>query len=173
MRRLLMTDDTPVDWPRRSETQPVPWELLDQIIDRVEQQCIRVFESHTDELSGFNHQECVSYLYNTWKEEYGDETSPEQGAVYLFAYLVEKHGISHPSDDAFGIGSVVDRKPAGKTLRKLFETEEKLPWWIAVQLGVHYTLVNYWLREEDIPYMRRNIPEDILQQIDAIQESTK
>lgn len=167
-----MNEEDPVDWPRRSETDPVPWDLIDQVVDRMEQQCIHVFEEHADDLSGYDYFNAVSYLYNTWKHEHGDETAPEQGAIYLFAYLVEKHEIASPSEGASGLGGVADRKPDEDTLRRLFCDEEQLPWWIAVKYGVHYTLVLHWMREEGIPYMRRNLPEEVLDQIDALDQKT-
>lgn len=32
--------------------------------------------------------------------------------------------------------------------------------------GVHYSLVMFWMREEEIPLMRRNLSDELLEQID-------
>lgn len=40
-------------------------------------------------------------------------------------------------------------------------------WWIAVRCGVHYSLVQYWRYEADLPLMRRHAPDRPLERVDA------
>ncbi|MCH7662165.1 MAG: hypothetical protein IH933_16865 [Euryarchaeota archaeon] len=62
--------------------------------------------------------------------------------------------------------SVAERKPSPDDLEELFWDEGVLGWWIAMIYGVHYSLVMFWMREEKIPLMRRNLSDELLEQID-------
>lgn len=57
---------------------------------------------------------------------------------------------------------MLDRRPDGETLREWFWEDEEVPWWLSVRLGVHYSLVVFWLWEDDVPLMRRNVPDETL-----------
>lgn len=149
-------------------TDPVEWEDIDRVRKHTSHQCEAVFEAHREEIPADATLEgAVALLYEAWHEEY--DTGPDQGGAYIFAYLVEKHGLAEPVDEpAVAPASLVERKPDAGTLRRLFWEDEQVPWWIAVRLGVHYNLVQFWLREEDIPVMRRNVPDEYLEEIDRL-----
>ena len=66
-------------------------------------------------------QIAVDTLYNEWKRSYGADRGPDQGAAYIFAYLLEKH------DVVVSRGfSVRERKPSANELEKLFWDEGAL-----------------------------------------------
>lgn len=68
--------------------------------------------------------------------------------------------VQHREDTA---GPTLARRPEDETLEHWFWDEQQVPWWIAVRCGVHYSLVQYWLYEADIPVMRRNVPDRLLE----------
>lgn len=156
---------------------PVDWDSIEKAVGRSARACEEVFENHHEEIEeGSTVQEAVWHLDTIWKSKPEDERSvPDQGAAYLFAYLLEKEGIVsynlNESETSIEPKSLVDRKPDAETLRKLFWEDELVLWQIAVEYGVHYSLVTYWFWEEDVPLMRWNITQERLEKIDAMQSS--
>lgn len=155
-------------------TDPVPWAPLAELGAHTCLQCEAVFEDRRDELGGDRDREtAVARLYEWWHDAYGDEVGAEQGGAYVFAYLLEREGIvdpgeQHAGDDAPLPASLIDRRPDAATLERWVWDDEQVFWWIAVRCGVHYSLVQYWLYEADVPLMRRNVPDRLLEGVDAM-----
>lgn len=128
----------------------------------------------------------VKTVYDAWKRDLGaDRTLPDQGAAFVVAYCLERDGVISldadeersagfgaraGADAGVGVGSLVDRRPDRERLRELVWEREETMWWIAVRYGVHWTLVNHWLYEDDIPLMERNFGEESLARIRAHRE---
>lgn len=155
---------------------PVEWDDLAAL--RPEPNCKAVFSAHRDELSTVDTLEAaVNHLYEELHIEYNDdERVPDQGAAFIFAYLVEQADLASFADGSSSNGtftplSLADRKPNADRLRHLFWEQEMVPWWIAVRFGVHYSLAIYCMWEANIPLMRRNVPADTLAQIDTAEKS--
>lgn len=153
-------------------TDPVPWEPLVDLGQHTCLQCEAVFEDRRGDLDpGWDRETAVDRLYEWWHDRHGDDLGNEQGGVYVFAYLLEREGLVEPGvEPTVGGGvpaSLVARRPDDATLERWFWDAEQVPWWIAVRCGVHYSLVQYWLYEADVPLMRRNVPDRLLEQVDA------
>lgn len=155
-------DRSTVEWTDE-DLSPVSWDEIEAVQETTSVQCLSIFEKNCDELSSRDFQTAVDTLYNDWKRGYGADRGPDQGAAYVFAYLLEKHEIATP--ERF---SVAERKPAPDDLEELFWNEGALSWWIAMIYGVHYSLIMFWMREEKIPLMRRNLSDELLEQIDQL-----
>jgi hypothetical protein len=151
-----------VDWTE-DDLSPVSWDEIEAVHKTTSLQCLSIFEQHRDDLSSLSFQTAVDTLYNDWKQSYGADRGPDQGAAYIFAYLIEAHEIVTP--DGF---SVAERKPSADELEELFWDEGALGWWIAMIYGVYYSLIMFWMREEEIPLMRRNLSDELLEQIDEL-----
>jgi hypothetical protein len=157
-----------------SATDPVSWDPLVELGVHTSLQCEALFERRRDDLDpDWDRETAVARLYEWWHETAGDDPGNEQGGVYVFAYLLERERLVDPrkGPDAgdFAIPpAILARRPDDATLERWFWDEEQVPWWIAVRCGVHYSLVQYWLYEADIPVMRRNVPDQVLEQVDAM-----
>lgn len=112
----------------------------------------------------------MARLYEWWHDSFRDAVGAEQGGAYVFAYLLEREGLVDPDDGSAVEGSapasMLARRPDDGTLERWVWDDEQGFWWIAVRCGVHYSLVQYWLYEADIPVMRRNVPDRLLDRID-------
>lgn len=104
----------------------------------------------------------VKAIHDALSGDLGADVSvPDQGEVFLVAYLLEKRGVVAPgggADDPFP--SLVDLDADGERLEELFWERERTMWWLAVRPGVHWVLVRYWLYEDDVPLRERNFPAD-------------
>lgn len=152
-------------------TDPVPWEPLAELGAHTCLQCEAVFEERRSDLDAdWDRETAVRRLYEWWHDAYGDEVGAEQGGAYVFAYLLEREGLVQPDDGSTVPASLLARRPDDATLERWVWEDEQVFWWIAVRCGVHYSLVQYWLYEADIPVMRRNVPDRLLEQVDAMGE---
>lgn len=140
---------------------PIHWDVLEPV--RAAPRLLEIFENHREEaIRQPTLEAAVDRLYQIRHEKY-EIGAPDQGVAYVFAYLLEKTG----QFDAAGMMTSIDsRRPDDDTLGELFWEQERVPWWIAVEYGVHYSLVMYWLWEADIPLMRRNIPDEQFEKLD-------
>lgn len=153
-----------------ADTDPVEWAALDRV-GATTSRWPALFDAHRDEVpADATLEEAVATLYAAWHRDH-EADAPEQGAVYVFAYLAEREGLAAPADDLAGVpASLVERRPDDETLERLFWEAEQVPWWIAARLGVHYSLVQLWLREAEVPLMRRNVVPDTLAAVDALDD---
>lgn len=147
---------------------PIEWEELESV--RSSPQLREIFEEHRDAAAAEPTMEAaVDRLYRIRRREY-DVAAPDQGVAYVFAYLLESADVFEPSRAFASRDSVAaslrSRRPDTSTLEDLFWEREQVPWWIAVQYGVHYSLVQYWLWEDGIPLMRRNVPDSQFEQLE-------
>jgi len=146
-----------------SELDPVPWSDVLAVTTPTGVQCEQVLEQHRDDLDpDATPQKLVRTLYGAWHEEW--DPGPEQGGAYVFAYLLEREGIL---DLPGPLPPLTERRPDDETLDEWMHEEHLLPWWIAVRCGVHWALVQHWLREADVPVCRRNVPDPLLEEIDG------
>lgn len=145
-----------------SELAPIPWSAVEAVTMPTGMQCEQVLERHCDDLDpDAAPQERVRTLYRAWHEEW--DPGPEQGGVYVFAYLLEREDrLDLPGP----LPSLVERRPDDTTLHEWMHEDHLLPWWIAVRCGVHWALVQHWLREAGIPLCRRNVPDPLLAELE-------
>lgn len=151
-----------------ADMDPVPWEDIEaaigpptatEVVEYVEE-----WQDETSLLDPPEPYEGVKEVYDEWKSDLGEERQlSDQGAAYVITYLLER-------DRAIdlrgrGQGTLLKRYPGKEQLRELFWDEEKTLWWMAVELGVHYSLVTFWLWEADIPLAERNLSDETVQQI--------
>jgi hypothetical protein len=123
-------------------------------------------EAMRDDVAEGNAYEAVKTVYDEWKTDLGEARSlPDQGAAFVVAYLLEREGVIDLSDSPQG--SLVERRPSEDRLRERFWDEEQTLWWMAVELGVHYSLVTFWLWEEDVPLAERNLSDETMRQVEA------
>jgi hypothetical protein len=113
--------------------------------------------------------EAVKTVYDEWKTDQGEARSlPDQGAAFVVAYRLEHEGLLDLSDSPQG--SLVERHPGRDELHERFWDEEQTLWWMAVELGVHFSLVTFWLWEADIPLAERNLSDETMRQVEAHRE---
>ncbi|MFB6360054.1 MAG: hypothetical protein ABEH59_01900 [Halobacteriales archaeon] len=154
-------------------TDPIPWAPLVELGAHTCLQCEAVFERRRGDLDpDWDREAAVASLYEWWHDAYGADLGKEQGGVYVFAYLLEASdhfdtAALRTADEAPITGSLLDRRPPAETLERWFWEDEQVPWWIAVRCGVHYSLVHYWFYESEIPLMRRNVPDRLLDRIEG------
>lgn len=146
----------------------VPWEDVIAVRGIPGEELQPFVQRDAPDIEGRSPAEAVKTVYDDWKETLGeDRTLDDQGAAYLIAYLLEHRGVIHLADtDAFG-GSLLDRKPDDERLRELFHEEERTLWWIAIECGVHHSLVSRWLYEADIPLLARNLGDETAEKLAA------
>lgn len=127
---------------------PVPWDLMRET-NLIQFGIEDHFEGQVDDLDSDQHwEQTVRKLVLTWVDgrrqrdiEYRVDSA--YGAAFIFAYLCEKEG--------FGDAGVAEKKPTADQLHQLHWEEGWRASTMAVSIGVHPLLVQYWLEEEDIP----------------------
>ena len=147
------------------EMDPVPWDDLEAVSGPPADELSAYVEAAdgTVESDAFD---AVKRVYDEWKADRGDDRSlPDQGAAFVVAYLLEREGVIDLADSPQG--SLVARRPSADRLCELFWEREYTLWWMAVELGVHYSLVTVWLWEADVPLAGRNITAETKEQIEA------
>ncbi|MFC4550799.1 MULTISPECIES: ParB/RepB/Spo0J family partition protein [Halorussus] len=96
--------------------------------------------------------------------------NPEQGDAFVFAYFLESDGeISCSDSSSAEPNSLVQRKPDKSTLEEWYWEHNRTPQMIAVQLGVHADLVDYWLFEDEIPKRKNDFGQATQEQIEKYQ----
>lgn len=153
-----------------SDSERVPWDAIEAVSGRPAGDCLEYYESHVEELDlEGDAQTVLKRVYDAWKTDLGGERStPDQGAAYVFAALLERDGHVDGGDLAPTLGpeSLSERRPDAETLEALFHDERLTAWQLAVRFGVHYSLVLVWLWEADAPLLRRNLTEETLAAVD-------
>ncbi|UPV98886.1 hypothetical protein M0R88_10110 [Halorussus gelatinilyticus] len=154
-----------------TELTPVPWEDLEaatgpptatEVREYVAEMTGEVSDAEADR-DGF---ETVKTAYDAWKTDRGEDRAlSDQAAAFVVAYLLEREGVIDLSDAPQG--SLVERRPSAERLRELFWEREQTLWWIAVECGVHYSLVTFWLWEDDVPLAERNLSDATQRQIEG------
>jgi len=157
-----MADMDPVPWdeveaatgpPAAAEVEPYVEELKDELAD-------------PDPPDDY---EAVKMVYDAWKTDLGEERSlSDQGAAYVVTYLLERERII----DLRGRrqGTLLKRRPDPDELRERFWDDEQTLWWMAVESGVHYALVTYWLWEANVPLAERNLSDETLARVETGRE---
>lgn len=149
----------PVSWEELIATGGEPAANVAPAIDRLE-----------DEIQGLSPYETVKTVHDALSADLdeADRRVPGLGEVFVTAYVLEQRGHIHPGDE---YRSVVDRRPDGDRLRRLFWERERTIWWIGILAGVHPSLVTYWLFEADIPLMERNLTDERLAAVRASRDA--
>jgi len=150
--------------------EPVPWEDVIPVSGTPGVELEPFVERHADDVRGDPPADAVKTVYDDWKAERFEETGlSAQAAAFLIAYLLEHRGAIEFDGP---MPSPVDRRPDPDRLRELVHDEEKTLWWIAIERGVHYSLVTRWCYEADVPLLRRNFTDETFERIrDAGEES--
>jgi hypothetical protein len=146
-----------------TDLEPVSWDAIEAAVGPPADDVLPYVEALADEVAGDPPAVAVKTVYDAWKAGLGeDRSTDDQGAAYVIAYLLERQSAlgdwSH---------SLTGRKPGRERLHELFWEREHTLWWMAVEAGVHYTLLTYWLYEESVPLARRNLTAETREAIDA------
>lgn len=148
-----------------AEMDPVPWNDLEAVSGPPADELAAYVEA-ADESTESDAFDAVKRVYDEWKADLGDDRSlPDQGAAFVVAYLLEREGVIDLADSPQG--SLLARRPSADRLRELFWEREYTLWWMAVELGVHYSLVTVWLWEADVPLAERNLSDATKKQLEA------
>ncbi|WP_135826425.1 hypothetical protein [Halorussus ruber] len=150
-----------------SELDPVPWEEIEAATGPPTATEVESYiEDLRDEITEESAFEAVKAVYDEWKTDLGDDrTLSDQGAAFVITYLLERERIIDLR--GLGQGSLVKRHPGADELRERFWEQEQTLWWLAVELGVHHSLVTFWLWEADIPLAERNLGPETMEKVEA------
>ena len=151
-----------------ADMDPVAWEEIEAATGPPSATEVGEYvEEMADDVAHCDAYEAVKAVYDEWKTDLGEARSlPDQGASFVVAFLLEREGVIDLSDAPQG--SLVERYPGEDELRERFWEREQTLWWIAVELGVHYSLVTFWLWEADIPLAERNLSDETMRQVEAL-----
>ena len=155
------------------DLDPVSWETIVNTVGPPAQTVTAYVEQLQEDVRDEDPYDAVKTIHDALSSDSSvDPSVPGQGEVFIIAYLLEQNG-SIASSDGDGDGefpSLLDRRPSSDRLHKLSWERGQTMWWIAIQVGVHWALVRYWLYEDDIPLKERNFTEESMEQIRAYQE---
>ena len=85
---------------------------------------------------------------------------PEEDGRYILSYLLEDEGkIDVSADESAEVTGLSHRKPATDKLRRLYWDEGLTITDIAILRGVHPELIKFWMREEDVPIRKEDLPK--------------
>ncbi|MUV60615.1 ParB/RepB/Spo0J family partition protein [Halobacterium sp. CBA1126] len=86
--------------------------------------------------------------------------SPDEKRRYILSYLLENEDkIDISSDESAEVTGLAHRQPPADKLRELYWEEELTITDIAILHGVHPELVKFWMREEEVPLRREDLPK--------------
>ena len=153
---------------------PVTWKTIEAAFGPPAPEVAARVERLRDDVSDEDPYVAVKTIHDSLYDEGVERTVPSLGEPFVTAYLLEKAGIIAPSDGDTEreYRSLVARRPDGDRLEELFWERKRTLWWIGLLVGVHASLVKYWLYEEDIPLMERNFTERSMDRIRSVREST-
>jgi hypothetical protein len=159
-----MDDFDPVSWQTREAALGSPAPEIEEYVETME-----------EDVREKGPYDAVKTIHDALSEDFGEagRTVAGLGEVFITAYLLEKKGVVTPdsSNTEHSYRSLVERRPDSEQLDELFWEHERTLWWIGILVGVHPSLVSYWLYEDDIPLMERNYTEASMEQIRAYRES--
>lgn len=154
---------------------PVSWETIEATIGPPAQEVEEYVEKIGGEVRDEDPYDAVKTVHDELSADLGEEgrSVPGLAEVFITAYLLEQRGIISASDDGAGgeYQSLVGRRPSSERLDELFWERERTLWWIGILTGVHPSLVTYWLYEDDIPLMERNLGAESMAEVRAYRES--
>ncbi|WP_049972868.1 hypothetical protein [Haladaptatus cibarius] len=152
--------------------EPVSWETIEAVSGAPATDVLEYINQLQDSVSDDEPYEAVKTIHDAISADLGSDCSvPDQGEVFITVYLLEQRGIIASNDDeSTEFPSLVARRPDSNRLHELFWEQNRTMWWIAVQCGVHWALIRYWLYEDDIPLQERNFTDTTLEQIRAYQD---
>ncbi|MFB6138041.1 MAG: hypothetical protein ABEJ42_06845 [Halobacteriaceae archaeon] len=145
------------------DLDPVSWEEIAAVLGPPAPAVTAAVERHRDDLRDVPPYEAVKTVHDALAADPDGADVPDQGEVLLVTYLLERDGVVDlDAAPETGVPSVLARRPSDERLRELSWDRERTMWWIAVRLGVHWSLVRYWLWEADVPLKERNFgPESM------------
>lgn len=157
-----------------ADMDPVSWEEIEAISGPpAATEVVPYVEQHEEEIrenvakhGPDDPYENVKTIYDEWKSDLGEDRQlSDQGAAYVITYLLERERFADLRGR--GQGTLLKRYPGADELRERFWEREQTLWWMAVELGVHHSLVTFWLWKKDIPLAERNLSDETVQQIEA------
>ena len=151
------------------DLDPVEWKTIEAAVGPPAEDVVAYVDRLQGDVRGEDPYVAVKTIHDAISEDLGSSVSG-QGEVFVSAYLLERRGIVEPGETT-ELPSLVARRPNADRLRELFWERERTMWWIAIQVGVHWALVRYWLYEADIPLQERNFTAESMAKIRAEQES--
>ena len=149
---------------------PVPWDVREAAIGTPAAEIAEAVDERRADVSGDDPYHAVKTVHDSLYDAEAERTVPSLGEPFITAYLLERRGVIDPDDDEYR--SLVDRRPSTDRLEELFWERKRTLWWIGMVVGVHPSLVTYWLYEDDIPLMERNYTAESLAKIRASKETT-
>lgn len=148
---------------------PVHWDDIVAVSGPPGERVEARIEAMADDLADRDAYDAVKAVHDSLAADPDANAGPpDQGEVFLVAYILERDGLSDPGDGP--LPSVAGRRPDDETLRAAFWDPPRTMWWVAVRLGVHWSLVRYWLYEASIPLRERNFTPETLAEIRAAAE---
>ena len=148
---------------------PVPWDVREAAIGTPAAEIAEAVERRRADVSGDDPYHAIKTVHDSLYAAEAERTVSSLGEPFITAYLLERRGVIDPGGE---YRSVVDRRPSSDRLEELFWERERTLWWIGMVVGVHPSLVTYWLYEDDIPLMERNYTAESLAKIRASKETT-
>lgn len=154
------------------EFDPVPWEAIEATSGPPAREVSALVDEMAEEVYDEDPYDAVKAIHDALYDEDIERTVPSLGEPFVTAYLLEREGVITPGDDAGGeYRSIVERRPDGDRLRELFWERKRTLWWIGLLVGVHPSLVTYWMYEDDVPLMERNLTDESLEAVRAYRQS--
>lgn len=141
---------------------PVHWDDIVAVTGPPGKRCEARVDAMADDLRESDAYEAVKTVHDALAADPGP---PDQGEVFLVAYVLERDGVVDPTDGP--LPPVAGRRPDDERLRAMFWDPPRTMWWVAIRVGVHWALVRYWLYEASIPLRERNFTPDTLAEIRA------
>lgn len=156
---------------------PVPWDDIEAVTGPLAPGITACIDDHANQLAEKPPYDTVKTIHDALAAPDGpDSTVPDQGEIFITAYLLEQRGLlgpaGQPASSASESPSITERRPNLEELEALFWERERTMWWIALRTGVHWALVRYWLAEDDIPLRERNFSAETLAEIREHQETS-
>lgn len=155
-----------------SEFDPVPWDVIEATSGPPASEVTEMVETIGEDVADEDPYDAVKAIHDALYDDGVERTVPSLGEPFVTAYLLEREGIVTPVEEGGReYRSLVERRPDRERLRELFWERERTLWWIGMLAGVHPSLVTYWMYEDDVPLMERNLTDESLAAVRAHRES--
>ena len=147
---------------------PVAWEEIEVALGPPASEVEAAVEAMESRVRDRDPYDAVKTIHDALDEqlEESERTVPGFGEVFVTAYLLEQRGrIESGGARNDEYPSLLERRPSADRLEELFWDRRRTLWWIGIVAGVHPSLVSYWLYEDDIPLMERNLTEESMARV--------
>ena len=153
-----------------ADLDPVPWDAIEAATGPPATEIVEAVDRLEDDLPTDDPYAAVKAVHDALADEAVDRSVPGLGDPFVTAYLLEQRGVIDPAEAPPAYTPMAARRPTDERLRELFWDREYTLWWIGTIVGVHASLVTYWLWEADVPLMERNLSAETLAAVEAARE---